>query len=636
MTAQSCLPAGVILVACVCLFGTADDARGQGACCLMDGCVPTADDSSCFAMGGFYFADEDCADDPCGVGACCSGPSCVMMDAYSCLMGARDFMGAGTQCSDDPCDIGTGACCTEGACTVVSEEDCTAGGGAWLGVGTICVGSPCVLGACCVPGDCLDVAHFECSGPDATFVPGADCSTDPCDVPDDCPADSLFSQQRDSPDGFQAYTSEEDAGLRRFDNFSGVAGPISALRWWGLDLDFVGSGFVECVESDNSFDIAFHTDAGGVPGPSVSSYTLAANRRPTGIDYLGAELNEYNVTLPEPCVLVHGWVSIVGLGDPECWFLWMSGGPGESYCEGCLAPFETDDLSYCLLGSAGGVLGACCDEPAAVCEDDVDIADCVDPNQVFAPDAACTDLDPPCGIITGACCFDDATCTVMEEAACAAQSGSWLGAHTICSYCPCVIPCPAGGVAEGEPECYDGYVDTFNGGCDAATPAFQPIGFCETVCGESGIFLDGVEITADFDWYEIVVESATELTWNVEAEFPVGAWIIDGNAGCGGAVTLASVGALECSPIALTVAVEPGTYWLVVAPAAADDLAACGARYTARATGTTPCLVDYAAFYACLTGPGGGLLPGCQPADLDTDNDVDLKDFAAFTQVFAD
>jgi hypothetical protein len=94
------------------------------------------------------------------------------------------------------------------------------------------------------------------------------------------------------------------------------------------------------------------------------------------------------------------------------------------------------------------------------------------------------------------------------------------------------------------------------------------------------------------------------------------------------------VGALECSPIALTVAVEPGTYWLVVAPSAADDLAACGARYTARATQTTPCLVDYATFHACLTGPGGGLLPDCQPADLDTDNDVDLRDFTAFAQAF--
>ena len=39
-------------------------------------------------------------------------------------------------------------------------------------------------------------------------------------------------------------------------------------------------------------------------------------------------------------------------------------------------------------------------------------------------------------------------------------------------------------------------------------------------------------------------------------------------------------------------------------------------------------LIDYACFHGCLTGPAGGLLPGCEPFDFDADNDVDLLDFA--------
>ena len=41
-------------------------------------------------------------------------------------------------------------------------------------------------------------------------------------------------------------------------------------------------------------------------------------------------------------------------------------------------------------------------------------------------------------------------------------------------------------------------------------------------------------------------------------------------------------------------------------------------------------LDDYANFPDCLTGPGGGILPDCDPFDLDADGDVDLQDFGGF------
>ncbi len=42
----------------------------------------------------------------------------------------------------------------------------------------------------------------------------------------------------------------------------------------------------------------------------------------------------------------------------------------------------------------------------------------------------------------------------------------------------------------------------------------------------------------------------------------------------------------------------------------------------------------YADFESCLSGPDGGLGDGCRCFDDDDDNDVDLKDLAAFQEAF--
>lgn len=44
-------------------------------------------------------------------------------------------------------------------------------------------------------------------------------------------------------------------------------------------------------------------------------------------------------------------------------------------------------------------------------------------------------------------------------------------------------------------------------------------------------------------------------------------------------------------------------------------------------------LADYACFYACLVGPEGGLLTGCDPFDFDSDGDVDLADFSELATI---
>ncbi len=619
---------GAAALACAGLAGTA---WGQGACCLPDqSCVPAASDPQCAGLGGVFLPGEDCAGAPCGPGACCFDESCNIADAFSCIAAGREFAGAGTTCLQDPCGAGVGACCFgDGSCQDLSPAACGGAGGTWLGAGTSCALGPCVLGACCLPGDCQDVTAFQCQALGGTFVAGDACKGEACQ-PEECPANTLFGQGRDQPDGFTAGTSEQSAGLSRFENFSGIAGPIEALTWWGLDLDHLGGNtWIECAEPDPTFVIAWRQDAGGVPGAEVCSSTVTATRTPTGIEYLGAELNVYSAVLPEPCVLVNGWVGIQGLGDPECWFLWMSAGFGVSYCQGCSVPQQDTDLALCLVGPTGGVFGACCDDGTGSCRDGVEISDCTAPGLRFAPDLACAQLQPPCGVIVGACCMPDGeTCSTQTEAACAGLRGNWLGADTLCDQCPCLTPCPGGGDPEGEPVCADGYVDAFNGGCNEPVPLFSPIAAGQTVCGESGVYNDGG--AADFDWYEIAVKRPAQLTWAAEAEFRPRLWILDSTGGCPGFVVLATAEALECEALELSAPVAPGTYWLVIAPAAFTDTALCGARYNATASAAVICPADIdgdgtvgitdLVLLLSTWGPGGG------PADLNGDGVVNVAD----------
>jgi len=44
-------------------------------------------------------------------------------------------------------------------------------------------------------------------------------------------------------------------------------------------------------------------------------------------------------------------------------------------------------------------------------------------------------------------------------------------------------------------------------------------------------------------------------------------------------------------------------------------------------------LLDFACFVDCFTGPGGGILPGCEGLDFDDDGDVDLLDYGVFQQL---
>ena len=131
----------------------------------------------------------------------------------------------------------------------------------------------------------------------------------------------------------------------------------------------------------------------------------------------------------------------------------------------------------------------------------------------------------------------------------------------------CEIDCEACDLYEDEPPCEPEWLDIWNGGCnstpavfDTLVPYYGKIG----LCGTSGNYTYSGMSYRDTDWFEIHVEETTSLRYCCTAEFPVNVFLIDGNAGCGSIVVLASAGGDTCAEACVEYTVAPGTYWLWV------------------------------------------------------------------------
>ncbi len=133
-------------------------------------------------------------------------------------------------------------------------------------------------------------------------------------------------------------------------------------------------------------------------------------------------------------------------------------------------------------------------------------------------------------------------------------------------YVPCTVECPTGAISEGEVCAADGYVDTFNGGCNSNPVVYSPIADGDVICGTSSTYVTEGASRRDTDWYELVLESPKTITWTVTAEFPVYAFIINGNLGCAGLSIIAQGAGAPCEPTVASTTVAPGTYWLWVGP----------------------------------------------------------------------
>ncbi len=154
---------------------------------------------------------------------------------------------------------------------------------------------------------------------------------------------------------------------------------------------------------------------------------------------------------------------------------------------------------------------------------------------------------------------------------------------------PCSVDCPASAIAEGEPDCEENYDDQYNGGCNTEpTPIFQSISCGDTICGRSGTYLFDGSNYREMDWYELVVTERDSIILGAVAEFDLRLWIVDGNQGCDNSTAIITAAANDCDTLRVSACVNPGIYWLLVAPDAFEGFP-CGVEYLAWLD-CTPCL----------------------------------------------
>ncbi len=154
---------------------------------------------------------------------------------------------------------------------------------------------------------------------------------------------------------------------------------------------------------------------------------------------------------------------------------------------------------------------------------------------------------------------------------------------------PCVF-CPPFPVFEDEPECIDPGNDVDNGGCDSDPPVFdviEPTGDPVGICGTSGTYYDGVNLSRDTDWYQFDLAHGATITVSCEADFDVLVELIDGTDGCPAPASLSSFVAPYCQVGALTETLQPGTWWIRVGPNQLDGVP-CGSDYSLIVEGLVP------------------------------------------------
>ena len=352
--------------------------------------------------------------------------------------------------------------------------------------------------------------------------------------------------------------------------------------------------------------------------PQAAPATLAEAM--TRLAAWGAPSTGANMTVEETSMASGG-----ACGDPEA---------GD-----CFEPHEgpgCHDEACCSLVCEEFAL--CCqlnwDQPCADIANDV-----CEPPPVCPGEGSCFEPHDSPGCLDAVCCelvcgFDPFCCDAPWDQLCADQ------ANQVCGLPACALaPCSAQTIHEPETIDCDGRV---NDGCNLLDAAFTPISCNETICGTAYTFY-----YRSTDWYEIIVDEPAELAWSVRAEFPAEIFIVSGT--CDDTYTIvASAFTNPCGLGAARLSVEPGTYYLYVAPGfesiAMDQGIGCrnegellrggpfGHRYYATATCGSGCAEDLSGdarvgiedllilLSVWGTDPGG-------PPDFDGDGTVTINDF---------
>ncbi|MCP4582027.1 MAG: hypothetical protein GY839_10440 [candidate division Zixibacteria bacterium] len=172
---------------------------------------------------------------------------------------------------------------------------------------------------------------------------------------------------------------------------------------------------------------------------------------------------------------------------------------------------------------------------------------------------------------------------------------------------PCEIVDPAGCIAEGEGECYDGYNDHYNSGCNyEAAPDPTPtvaIADGDTICGSSGTHLDSLgESVRDTDWYRFDLGAdLREFRFGAVGEFPMQLLIIKANSeDCADYSIVQSGDSEVCDTLTISYT-GTGVYWLWAGPAAGESVNCSFGNYVCWVNITPP--LEYDAYVVSVDDP---------------------------------
>jgi hypothetical protein len=363
------------------------------------------------------------------------------------------------------CDLSfdpPGACCDGATCSEITESECAVAGGAWLGAYTNCAPSPCVTGACCSEQGfttCTDTTEAQCVLFEGLFDDTTTCASEPCGA--------QYHVYRNNRPIAGLHTN--DTGTILADDQLMAAGAPCDLASYDLDvsgLPFTGAYDVTAElwtmdeitgypvmpipgtrrVFENLGDGAYHRLLAGpfegVTLPAKVWMIMFTSTDDSGW-LIGQQATLGTTTDVFAVYTGMGW-DLADLTDPPLW----SGFRGNVRCYGT------------------GPTGACCNDLAGTCLDDVAAARC---EGRWVAGGLCSEnpFDPPCGV--AACCTVLGGCEDLTPEQCNAVGGD-SAPGMFCS--DLNDECPRVACLQATEDCHQVH----------AAPACEDAFCCETVC----------------------------------------------------------------------------------------------------------------------------------------------------------
>jgi hypothetical protein len=259
---------------------------------------------------------------------------------------------------------------------------------------------------------------------------------------------------------------------------------------------------------------------------------------------------------------------------------------------GTTCGFNNDYTSPCASSSSPDVVYVF--RPTSDVCVDIDLCNSSYDTQVFVYSnntstvIACQDDSPDCGLQSHLQNVPLAAGNVyyIVVEGYASNCGDYNLSITECPPPPVCEKCPPTSVPEGEVVCSDGYLDTYNAGCNSDPVTVKRLD-CEpsiTVCGTYGTF-DG-NFTRDTDWYEFTVTDPTTINVSVTGGGLTGSALAILDTSCPPNILCGSfVAGDQCEQFTCSAPVGPGTYRVFVA--SFFDGTPCGSQYVLNITDLT-------------------------------------------------